>query len=213
MNEIINGDCLDILSKIESKSIDLVLTDIPYNEVDRPSNGLRNLDKGDADTLDFDLDKFLIEVNRVCRGSIYIFCGTLQISTILKKFKEMGLSSRSCIWKKSNPSPMNGKHIWLSGLEHCAFGKNKNAAFNEHCKPGIWEFPCSRNKHHPTEKPLKLFKYLIETSSNPGDIVLDPCMGAGTTIIAAKETNRNYIGIELSKEYFDITNQRLLGIK
>ena len=208
INEIVHANCLDILPEIESKSIDLVLTDIPYNEVDRPSNGLRNLDKGAADVLTFDLEKFLIEIDRVCRGSHYIFCGTLQVSTILKHFKEMKLSTRMCVWQKSNPSPMNGKHIWLSGLECCAFAKNKNATFKAHCKAGIWKFPCGRNKHHPTEKPLDLFKYLIETSSNPGDLVFDPCLGGGTTAIAAIQTKRDFIGIELDKQYYDIALKR-----
>lgn len=209
LNKIINSDCLSVLPLIESKSIDLVLTDIPYDECNRESNGLRNLDKSNADVLTFDLEKFLIEINRVCRGSIYVFCGTLQISTILRRLKEFGLSTRSCVWQKTNPSPMNGTRLWLSGIEHCAYAKNKNATFNEHCKSGVWQFPCGRNKNHPTEKPLKLFKYLIETSSKPGDTVLDPCMGAGTTVIAAKETGRNYIGIELFKEYYDIAGERL----
>ena len=209
INQIINSNCLDILFQIESKSIDLVLTDIPYDEVYRPNNGLRNLDKGNADILTFDLDKFLFEINRICRGSHYIFCGTLQISKILSYFKEVNLSTRMCVWQKSNPSPMNGQHIWLSGLECCAFAKNKNATFNEHCKSGIWKYPSSRNKYHPTEKPLALFKYLIETSTNPGDIILDPCLGAGTTALAAIASGRRYIGIELFKDYYDIALQRI----
>jgi DNA modification methylase len=210
LNEIINADCLSVLPKIKSKSIDLVLTDIPYNEVDRPSNGLRKLNKGHSDILTFDLQKFLIEINRVCHGSHYIFCGTLQISTILKYFKEEKLTTRICIWQKSNPSPMNGQHMWLSGIECCAFAKNKNATFNEHCKAGIWKYPCGRNKYHPTQKPLNLFKYLIETSTQPGDLVLDPCLGSGTTAIAAIQTKRNYIGIELFKDYYDVAINNIL---
>jgi len=209
LNTIINSDCLNTLPLIESKSIDLVLTDIPYDEINRESNGLRNLDKGNADVLTFDLEKFLVEIDRVCCGSIYVFCGTLQISTILRRLKEFGLSTRSCVWQKTNPSPMNGTRLWLSGIEHCAYAKNKNATFNEHCKSGVWQFPCGRNKFSRTEKPIKLFKYLIETSSKPGDLVLDPCIGGGTTAVACIESNRNYIGIEYDKQQYEITKARI----
>ena len=62
---------------------------------------------------------------------------------------------------------------------------------------------------HPTEKPVKLFKYLIETYTNEGDLVLDNCIGSGTTGVACKETNRNFIGIEINQEYVDIANERV----
>ena len=62
---------------------------------------------------------------------------------------------------------------------------------------------------HPTQKPVALFEYLIKTYTNEGDIVLDNCMGSGTTAIASINTNRNYIGIEKEKEYVDIANERI----
>ena len=77
-------------------------------------------------------------------------------------------------------------------------------------------YPCSVLKirsegkpQHPTQKPLSLFEYLIKTYSNPGDLVLDPCMGSGTTALAARKTGRNYIGFELSPEYCEIAERRL----
>ena len=209
INTLINADCLQVLPKIKSKTIDLILTDIPYGEVNRSSNGLRNLTKETADHVTFNLEDFLSEVNRVCRGTHYIFCGTLQISTILYYFKQNKLSTRLCVWQKSNPSPMNGQHLWLSGLETCAFAKNNHATYHEHCKTGIWKYPCGRNKHHPTEKPLELMKYLINTSTNEGDLILDPCMGSGTIPLAAKQTGRNYIGIETDPTYYTTATTRL----
>ena len=62
---------------------------------------------------------------------------------------------------------------------------------------------------HPTQKPVSLCEYLIKTYTNEGDLVLDNCMGSGTTGVACKNTNRNFIGIEINKEYFDIAKQRL----
>ena len=62
---------------------------------------------------------------------------------------------------------------------------------------------------HPTEKPLELFEYLIKTYTNEGDTVLDNCMGSGTTGVACKNLNRNFIGIEIGKEYFQIAKKRI----
>lgn len=197
------------MSIMENDSVDLLLTDIPYDGVNRKSNGLRNLDKRDADVITFDLDIFLNDVVRIVRGSGYIFCGWGQISNITNMLSNAGLSVRLCVWKKTNPSPMNGQHIWLSGAEFAVYFKKKNSTFNEHCKNCVWEFPCGRDKQHPTEKPLKLFEYLINVSSKENDIVFDPCLGSGTTAVAAKKLNRNYIGIELNPEYVKIAEQRI----
>jgi site-specific DNA-methyltransferase (adenine-specific) len=203
------GDCMDLFKQIDDKSVHLILTDIPYAEVNRESNGLRNLNKEDADILTFDLDSFLNECNRVCNGSIYIFCGTEQVSLIRKKFVGFGLSTRHCIWEKTNPSPMNGEYIWLSSIENCIFGKNPGALFNEHCRGAVWRHPSGRSKIHPTEKPLKLFEYLIQVSSEQHSVVLDPCMGSGTTCLAAKNQNRKFIGFERKKEYYEQALKRI----
>ncbi|MEH7087312.1 site-specific DNA-methyltransferase, partial [Neobacillus drentensis] len=62
---------------------------------------------------------------------------------------------------------------------------------------------------HPTQKPVALFEYLIKTYTNEGDLVLDNCIGSGTTAVAAVKCNRNYVGIELNQEYIEIANTRL----
>ena len=66
---------------------------------------------------------------------------------------------------------------------------------------------------HPTQKPVPLFEYLIKTYTNEGDVVLDNCMGSGTTAIACLNTNRKYIGFKLDKNYFDIANERIKLLK
>ena len=147
--------------------------------------------------------------SRITKGSIYIFCGTEQVSEIREQMVEHGLSTRLIIWNKTNPSPMNGQHIWLSSIECCVYGKFKNATFNEHCKGSVLNFPCGRGKVHPTEKPIKLFEYIVKVSSNENDTILDPFAGSGTTGVACKNLNRNYILIEKEPEYIDIINKRL----
>ena len=205
------GDCLEVMKKISSSSVDLVITDIPYGKVNRFSGGLRNLDKGLADVLTFNLHDFVNELDRVCNGSIYVFCGTEQLSELRSHFSNLGWTTRLCIWEKTNPSPMNGQYMWLSGVECCIFARRKGATFNEHCKNTVWRFPNGRSKTHPTEKPIALFKYLVEVSSNLGNIVLDPCMGSGTSGVVCKITGRKYIGIELNNSYFEIAKNRILN--
>ncbi len=207
--DLYNGDCIGYMKKMEKKSIDLLLTDIPYNEVNRKSNGLRNLDKKDADGAEFNLEEALNEFMRVTKGSIYVFCGIEQVSFIKKTFRENGLSTRLVVWEKTNPSPMNGDKVWLSSVECCVFGKFPKATFNEHCKSSVLRFSCGKSKVHPTEKPLKLFSKIVEVSSNEGDIVFDPFMGSGTAGVAALDLNRKFIGCELNEEYFNIAKNRI----
>lgn len=207
--DLYNNDCMKILPTLGNKSVDLVVTDIPYNEVNRKHGSLRKLDKGKADIITFDLDMFVSELARVTKGSIYIFCGIEQVSDIRKILVQNKMSTRLCIWEKTNPSPMNGDKIWLSGIECCVFGRFPNATFNEHCKNTVFRYPCGRNKLHPTQKPLELIEKLVLASSNEGDTVLDPCMDSGTTGVACKKNNRNFIGIEMDGEFYNIASRRI----
>lgn len=209
LNKIFNEDCLEGMKRIPDKSVDLVLTDVPYAEVNRESNGLRSLNKAHADVLNFDLQRFMVEISRICRGSVYIFCGFNQVSELREILVNQKFSTRIGVWEKTNPSPMNGKSIWLSGVELCVYGKRAGATFNEHCKSPVWRFPVGRSKLHPTEKNQKLFEHLITASSKPGDIVFDPCIGSGTTAAAAKATCRQFFGFELNPESWQIAVNRV----
>ena len=200
---------MKILPTLDNKSVDLVVTDIPYGKVNRKHGSLRKLDKGKADIVTFDLGMFVNELARVTKGSIYIFCGTEQVSDIRKILIQNKMSTRLCIWEKTNPSPMNGDKIWLSGIECCVFGRFPNATFNEHCKNTVFRYPCGRNKLHPTQKPLELIEKLVLASSNEGDTVFDPCMGSGTTGVACKKNNRKFIGIEMDREFYNIASHRI----
>ena len=209
MINLINADCIEAMSKLSDKSVDLVVTDIPYGEVNRKSSGLRNLDKGKADIVTFNLSELVDELCRLTKGSIYIFCGTEQVSEIRKRMVENKMSTRLCIWEKTNPSPMNGDKIWLSGIECCVFGRFPKATFNEHCKNTVFRYPCGRNKIHPTQKPEELIERLVLASSNVGNLVLDPFSGSGTTAVVCRKNNRNFIGFELNKEYYDKAVDRI----
>lgn len=207
-NIIYNIDCMDGFKNIPDDSIDLILTDIPYNEVNRKSNGLRNLNKEEADIITFNLQDFLKECNRICRGSFYIFCGFTQVSEIDIYFKQNKISDRVIVWEKTNPSPMNAQSIWLSSVELCVYGKKSKATFNAFYKSPVLRYKVARNKRHKTEKNLDLFRELIKVSTNEGDVVLDPCIGSGTTAEAAILEKRKYIGFELNSHNYKISIDR-----
>ena len=204
------GDCMMLMQLLPNNSVDFTLTDIPYDEVNRKSNGLRNLDKDKADILTFNLYDFLDGVYRVTKNSICIFCGREQFSVIYNFFAQKKGTVRPIVWEKSNPSPMNGQYIYLSGVEFAVwFKKSGSNVFNAHCKNTVFKYPNGRSKLHPTEKNHDLLKEIILDNSNEGDIVFDPCLGSGTTAICSVELNRHYIGFELDPQYYDIACKRL----
>ena len=209
-NQVLNIDCMEYMKNLGKGSIDFVLTDIPYDEVQRTTNGLtkiKNLDTlGDADELKFDLDIFLNEVYRIAKNSICIFCGREQFSYIYEFFKSKPGTVRPIIYEKTNPVPSNGQYVYLSGVEFAVWFKRKGAkTFNAHCKNTVFRYPIfgGKKRVHPTQKHPKLFEELIADNTNEGDIVFDPCAGGMTTALAAKASNRRFICCELNKEYYD----------
>ena len=217
MIKLLQGDCMELMNNIPNESIDLVLTDIPYNVVNREDNGLRKLDKENADILTFDLINFLEQLYDKAKSTIIIFCGKEQVSIIHSFFNDKQKKGkgtvRQLIWEKSNPSPMNGQHIYLSGVENAIWFKKRGGTFNAHCKNTVFKYPIGRSKLHPTEKNHLLLQELILDNSNENDLILDPCMGSGSTGVVALQNNRNFLGIELNQNYFEIAKNRLEGLK
>ena len=159
--KLYQGDCIAKLATMQDNSVNFTLTDIPYDAVNRASNGLRKLDKGNADILTFDLLVFLEQVYRVTSNSICIFCGKEQFSVIYEFFANKKGTVRPIIWEKTNPSPMNGQYIYLSGVELAVWFKKSGAkVFNAHCKNTVFRHPNGRSKLHPIEFPLDKFSNL-----------------------------------------------------
>ena len=206
---ITQGDCIQLMQKMSENSVDFTLTDIPYAKVNRSSNGLRNLDKGKADIMTFDLLEFLELVYKITANSLCIFCGREQFSAIYQFFANKKGTARPIIWEKSNPSPMNGQYIYLSGVEMGVWFKKSGAkTFNAHCKNTVFKYPNGSSKMHPTEKNHKLLQDLILDNTNENDLVFDPCMGSGSHGIVAVENNRRFLGYELTDEWFDLAASR-----
>lgn len=202
MLEFHHEDCITFMKKLDDNSVDLTLTDIPYDVVNNYECGIREYNKGNADVLTFDLQTFIEETIRITKKSIYVFCSTEQVSQLRGEYAKAGLSTRLCIWEKTNPAPVHGDKFWLSSLECCVFARKSKATFNEHCSSAVWRESIEKQiKHHPTPKPVKLLSRLIKASTTPDDTVFDPCMGSGSTGMAAKATRRNFIGCDLDPEY------------
>jgi site-specific DNA-methyltransferase (adenine-specific) len=191
---------------------DLVLTDPPYNEVNRHSNGLARLDRGEADSLTVDIPWYAHAYDEATtkNASVYVFCGFRQLSKWLDHFVDLGLSVRGGVWHKTNVLPMNAEHLWTSGLEAIAFGRKPGAYFDHPVSPLYFHGRTTpMTDIHPTAKPLWLFQEIIETSCPPGGIVLDTFAGVGTTLEAAKKAGRKAVGIELKEEYCEAASRRL----
>ena len=231
--EIINGDALEKLKDIPSESIDLIITDPPYN---------LNKDYGkNKDNLEFEeylnfSKKWLNEAKRVLKknGTIYVFMGMRYISYIYNILEQdLGMFFNSWItWhytqgigKVKGFSPRHddilmftkSKNKYTFNLDDIRIPQKFYRSVNNMrgANPGnVWTFShmhyCNKNrKQHPTQKPEGLYERMILASSNKGDIVLDPFLGSGTCIRVAKQLDRNCIGIELNPEYVKMANERL----
>ncbi|MFH1824183.1 MAG: site-specific DNA-methyltransferase [Candidatus Firestonebacteria bacterium] len=163
-------------------------------------------------------------------GSIMVCCSFHNIGEIIIVLKELNYKFINLItWKKANPMPNITKRmlthstefvVWFSKDKGWTFNYNEMKKYNQGKQlKDVWEFPLVQGferikgedgkTSHPTQKPLKLFRRLIEMGTNKGDIVLDPFIGIGTTAIAAKELDRKWIGIEINKKYIEIANKRI----
>jgi site-specific DNA-methyltransferase (adenine-specific) len=229
---IINGDCLEYLSKIDSNSVDLILIDPPYliskssgfsNYSDDTPEELKkkygnlSIDFGDWDKIDLNWDFLFSEYKRILRkgGTLIIFYDIWK-STELKEFadKYKFKQPRVGAWVKTNPVPVNSKLNYLSNASEYffTFVKGSKPTFNSKYDNAFYSYPICHGKEryeHPTQKPLALIKDLIKKHSNPGDLVLDTFAGTGTTGHACQLLDRKYILIEKEKEYFDIIKDRL----
>lgn len=222
---LINGDCINIIKKMLNQEIqvDCSIVDIPYGGVSK--NGeerakypgqLRKINKEDADIITFNEIELADLLSKITRNSVYIFCGIDQIANIYNFYKEdlkKDWMSRLCVWHKTNPSPANGQHMYLSSTEFIVFAKRRKTTFNGNCEHNVFNFPSGRSKLHPTEKPQQLLEYLIKMSSKEGGLIFDCCFGSGSTGLASINLKRKFLGIELQEKYCEIAKQRLITKK
>ena len=220
--DLIQGDCLERMKEIADNSVDLVLTDPPYN-IARKNNfhtmGRAGIDFGEWDK-GFDLFTYIDSLPRICtpNASVIIFNDWKNIGAIAEYAEGKGFVVKDMLrWIKSNPMPRNRDRRYITDYE-CAvwltMPKAKwvfNRQLENYQRP---EFkgsltPSSEKTEHTTQKPIWLMEDILKIHSNEGHTILDPFMGSGTTGVACKNLNRNFIGIELDETYFDIAKKRI----
>lgn len=217
-------DCLEGLKKIPDKSIDLSVTDPPY-EIETTGAGLyKQTDKQYIKELNSMKDGFSKEIlDELCRVlkkiNIYLFCSQKQIIPLLDYFVKGKKCNYNIIsWHKTNPIPACGNK-YLTDTEFILFFRERGVKiYGEfHTKFTYYITPLNQKDkklyRHPTVKPLNIVRNFIINSSLPGDIVLDPFMGSGTTAVACLETDRHFIGFETNEDYYNIALSRINEVK
>ncbi len=240
------GDCLEILPKIPSESIDLVFADPPYNMSKKKGLGwkyskhITMQEEWDMFSKDGYLQfnqTWIKEALRVLKhgGSLWI-CGSFhniyQVGFILQHIEDVKINN-SIVWFKPNAQPNITCRMFTESTEHLIWasknGKGKRWTFNyedtknliaDQINPkgrqtrNVWSIPLTPKKEkwagqHPTQKPEELLRRVILCCSKPGDTVLDPFVGSGTTSVVAKRMGRNSIGIEKDSKFKKIIDKRL----
>jgi len=228
INKIHLGDSYKLIKEIPDKSIDLIVTDPPYlieSTQGGKTNGLgksiTNMNEQLANsTLTKSINiEILDDFMRVMKKpNIYVWCNHKQIPMYIDYF----VTQNECnfdiiIWNKTNATPLF-YNKYMTDKEYCLYfrkGGYCNPPNYEHAKT-VYHLPINVNDKkkfkHPTIKPLNIIRNLIENSSHENDLILDCFVGSGTTCVAAKESNRQFIGIEIDKEFHKIAVDRINGI-
>ena len=280
MIKLYNGDCLEVMKEIPSKSVDMILCDLPYQvtknkwDIIIPMNDYVIINDEVLEKDKFYLQQFMkgltkkeidkawkenkqeglwSHYNRIIKdnGAILLFGQDIFSAQLINSNFKM--YKYKWFWKKDRPSGfLNAKKMPLKDVEEILvfykkcpiynpqfwegiplhgmgtkykegnLGNNNYGKFASHTNPSanregdtkkyprqVLEFKRPHPPIFPTQKPVDLCEYLIKTYTNEGDLVLDNCMGSGTTGIAALNTKRKFIGIELDENYFNIAKQRI----
>ncbi len=231
INSVNNGNCLELMSDIDDKSIDMILCDLPYGTT---------ACKWDT-AIPF--EPLWAHYKRIIKDNGAIVLTASQPFTSALVMSNIKMFKYCWVWDKISPTGhLNAKKRPMKKLEDiCIFSygtarynpqgliynpriKSRNNdtpgydCYGKHSNKNIsiyQGYPTERLKFkndnglHPTQKPIALFEYLIKTYTNEGELVLDNCAGSGTTAIACLRTNRNYILIEQETKYCDIANKRI----
>lgn len=228
-NRIYHLDALEGLQKLENESVDLIVTDPPYNLA---SKSRKTLHRGKAITTmklwgswdgfhPFDYDLFILKLlsqfYRVLKkgGALYMFAADQHSSYFVRKAVQRGFRyGNHLAIVTRNPMPSLGKRNWRRAFQLCFYvTKGKPKTFNflsqRECI-NIFSYSVrDKQTQHPSEKPIEFIKKIIEVSSNKDELVVDPFLGSGTTAVACKFLGRKYIGFDQDAGYISLARKRL----
>lgn len=218
VNTIITGDCMDVMSKMDAGSVDMILTDPPYKIIVNKRGGGTGFYK-QTDHLadihesfgsDFSPEEFVIEADRVCGGNIITWTSQSLLTTYIGLAEKLKRKWDLQFYHKSNAIPANFNHL-MNDTEYIIImlgGAFVNRLeYTKYRKYYIGQV--QPNNGHPTPKPVGVLANQIEVFSDPGNLVLDCYAGSGSSLVAAKALGRRYIGIEIEPKYVEIAEQRL----
>jgi site-specific DNA-methyltransferase (adenine-specific) len=209
-NTVVLGDCREILRWLPDESVDLLLTDPPYGMRYRSRAGSRPI-VGDDDLSWF--APVIRECYRVLKPDThaYLFCNEYGLPTFRAEMAAAGFKvKRLLVWVKDQHTAGDTLGDYANRTEYLLFGHKGRRRLNGHRDANVLFFKrAGRRRDHPTEKPEDLLRYLIQKSSAPGELVLDPFAGSGTTCRAAKDLGRRYLGIEIDPQYVKIARLRM----
>lgn len=223
---IYHGDCVSIVPHLKA---DALLTDPPYaisvggavrdqgkGRGKRNMHFLRGDDDWDAMTSAVMRRVALASSCLHDRASVFVWCGHRQFGHIVNWFEGDGWSTRPLVWSKKCPPPSPPHSGFSAGLELCVYAYRPGRRWNGGSIGPSNVFVSDSYRHgqpgkvdHPTQKPLGMIRRQIELVTARGDTVLDPFMGSGTTLRAAKDLGRKAIGIEIEERYCEIAARRL----
>jgi len=204
-NTVLQGDCVEVMRQLPSCSVDFVLTDPPYLAHYRSRDGRTVANDGNAAWL----KPAFAEVFRVLRRDAFCvsFYGWHQADKFIAAWREAGFRLAGHLtFTKRYASTERYLQYYHENAYLLAKG---NPPQPTQRIPDVLEWKYSGNKLHPTQKPLCVLTPLIQSFSRPGDVVLDPFCGSGSTLLAAKLQGRQFIGVELDPRYSNIAANRV----
>ena len=238
MIKLLNGDCLEVMKTIKDHSVDLILCDLPYGTTackwdniipfDKLWEQYNRIIKDNGAIVLFGSEPFSsqLRLSNLKNYKYDLYWKKEKPTNFMQLKRRPGkLTENICVFYNKqctyNPQMVKYEGKLVKNSPKGKFNSVVSAQLNKQIIPyndtgyrypnDILEFNrvLLRQYVHPTQKPIPLLEYLIKTFSNEGDLVLDNCMGSGSTGVACKNTNRNFIGIELDKNYFEIAKKRI----
>ena len=205
------GDCLELMKHIPDGSVDMVLTDPPYGM--SFVSGFRkvafNAIANDS-SLEW-IDDLASELHRITKDDTahYVFCSYHHIDKFKQAFERHFKIKNILTWVKNNTSMGDLKGDFAPKTEFILFLQKGRCLIRGKRDCNVLQYARTGNELHPTQKPVDMLEFLISKFSDESMVICDPFMGSGSTAVAAKNTNRKFIGIELDQNYFEIAKKRI----
>lgn len=226
------GDCLELMKQIPDGSIDMILCDLPYGTTKNKWDNVIPFEQ-----LWKQYERVIKDNGAIVLFGDGLFTANLILSNVkMWRYNLIWDKQRGCDFLNANVKPLKShediavfykkkptynKQFWYS----TPYKRTKNGSLSDNYgnRKDAWSestdgkrnpltilsFPRDGDRRHPTQKPIVMLEYLIRTYTNEGEIVLDNCMGSGSTCVAAVNTNRHYIGFELDEKYYGVACERL----